>query len=244
MSINATAKAKVYIGSANATISTLDDFEADTYTQIKEIEDLGNWGAEARELSFITLESGYVRRLAGSIDSGKVALVAARDPLDPGQILLNANVGAYLPYAFKVVLNDAPNNSGTPTTFYFRAVILSAQNKFGKADEITMTDFTLGIDGAILEIPAAYVVTMAPAAGALTGATHNVAYDETVTATGGDGVVSYAVTAGALPAGVTLAPASGVFSGTPTTAGNYNITITATFSGGGSVTAAYTLAVG
>jgi hypothetical protein len=132
MSINATAKAKVYVGSPSATISQLADFEADTYTQVKEVEDLGSWGAEAKEITFISLEDSHVRRRTGSIDSGKVALVCGRDAQDEGQNILRENVGGHLPLAFKVELNDAPNDDGLPTTFYFRAVVMSAQNKFGK----------------------------------------------------------------------------------------------------------------
>jgi len=243
MSINATAKAKIYVGSPSATISQLADFEADTYTEIKEVEDLGNWGAEAKEISFISLADSHVRRRAGSIDSGKVALVAARDPLDPGQLILNANVGNHLPFAFKVELNDAPNDAGLSTTFYFRAVIMSAQNKFGKADDLTMTEFNLGIDGAILELPAAYVINMTPAPGALPGATSASPYSETIAATGGDGTVSYSIVAGALPSGITLDSATGVLSGTHTGTGSFTFSVKATFASGGSKTNAYTLAV-
>jgi hypothetical protein len=244
MSINATAKAKIFVGSPSATISELADFEADTYIEIKEVEDLGSWGAEAKEISFISLADSHVRRRAGSIDSGKVALVAARDPLDAGQQILAQNIGSHLPFAFKVELNDAPNDAGLPTTFYFRAVIMSAQNKFGKADDLTMTDFTLGIDGAILELPAAYVIAMTPAPGALTAGVHSSVYaGETIEATGGDGAVSYSIVAGALPSGLTLHSATGVIEGTPSAAGTFNFSIKATFASGGSKTVAYSIVV-
>lgn len=244
MSINATAKAKIYIGHPSATISTVEAFEADTYTQVKEVEDLGSWGAEAKEISFISLADSHVRRRAGSIDSGKVALVAARDPLDPGQQIIAQNVGNHLPFAFKVELNDAPNEAGLPTTFYFRAVIMSAQNKFGKADDLTMTEFNLGIDGAIIELPAAYAITMTPSPGSLTGGTEDVAYSATTfEAEGGDGAVSYSVASGALPTGISLNAATGARSGTPTVAGTYNFTIKATFSLGGSKSQAYSLVI-
>jgi hypothetical protein len=222
----------------------LGDYTADTYTQINEVEDLGTWGGSAKEITFSNLSDQYMRRRAGTIDSGKIALAVGRDPLDAGQTTLRANVGNHLPFNFKVSLNDAPNAAGLPTEFYFRGVVLGAANKFGKADEITMTDFEIGIDGAILEVPAAYVITAAPAAGALPAATHAVAYTETIVATGGDGTVSYAVTLGTLPDGLALNAASGVISGTPTTAGAYSFTIAATFASGGTQANAYTLAAG
>lgn len=53
-------------------------------------------------------------------------------------------------------------------------------------------------------------------------------YSQTISATGGRAPYTWAVTAGALPTGLTLDPDSGVISGVPTTAGDYNFTITAT----------------
>lgn len=54
-------------------------------------------------------------------------------------------------------------------------------------------------------------------------------YSSTITASGGDGVYTYAVTAGALPAGLSLNANTGVISGTPTaTPAEYSFTVTAT----------------
>jgi hypothetical protein len=53
----------------------------------------------------------------------------------------------------------------------------------------------------------------------LPGATVGQPYSATLGATGGSGTDSFAVTAGSLPAGLSLAPATGVISGTPTGSG-------------------------
>lgn len=70
------------------------------------------------------------------------------------------------------------------------------------------------------------------------------AYSATLTLTGCTGPCTFAVTAGALPAGVALSSA-GVFSGTPTAGGSFNFTVTATDAGAGGTTAsqAFTLTV-
>ncbi len=57
--------------------------------------------------------------------------------------------------------------------------------------------------------------------------TVGVPYNATVTATGGDGTYTFAVTSGLLPAGLVLSSA-GAITGTPTTGGNSSFTITAT----------------
>jgi large repetitive protein len=123
-----------------------------------------------------------------------------------------------------ITMNAGGTFSGTPTgagTYNFT---------------ITATDSTTG-PGAPYSGSQAYSITIvAPTITVnpttLTNATIGTAYSGSVTATGGTGGYSYAVTAGALPAGVTLSP-TGSFSGTPTAAGSFNFTVTATDSSTG-----------
>jgi hypothetical protein len=68
-------------------------------------------------------------------------------------------------------------------------------------------------------------ITLNPAT--LPGGTAGTAYSQTLTATPAGGNYSFAVTAGSLPAGLTLT-AAGLLSGTPTAAGTFNFTVTAT----------------
>jgi ubiquitin len=56
-------------------------------------------------------------------------------------------------------------------------------------------------------------------------------YAFTVQTVGGIGVASYSVTAGALPAGIVLDPATGALTGTPRSAGPWAFTVTATAGG-------------
>ncbi|WP_285446063.1 putative Ig domain-containing protein [Xanthomonas sp. fls2-241-TYG-148] len=72
------------------------------------------------------------------------------------------------------------------------------------------------------------VVTVGPAS--LPSATAGSAYSQNLSASGGTAPYSFAVTAGALPAGLTLS-AAGVLSGTPTATGSFNFTASATDSG-------------
>jgi len=64
----------------------------------------------------------------------------------------------------------------------------------------------------------------------------------TVSASGGSAPYSYVVTSGAMPAGLTLSPA-GVVSGSPTAAGSFNVTVTATDKFNFQGTQAYTIVV-
>ncbi|MGQ7348998.1 putative Ig domain-containing protein, partial [Streptococcus suis] len=87
---------------------------------------------------------------------------------------------------------------------------------------VTATDSTTG-SGAPYTGSRSYALTIAAPTIALTqttipAGTAGVAYSETLNATGGTPGYTYAVTAGALPAGVTLST-GGTLSGTPTAAG-------------------------
>jgi hypothetical protein len=69
------------------------------------------------------------------------------------------------------------------------------------------------------------------------------AYSQAIVASGGAGPYTYAVTAGALPAGLVLNPATGVLTGTPTSAGPATFTVTATDANGCAGTVTYTVTV-
>ncbi len=102
-------------------------------------------------------------------------------------------------------------------------------------DGSTTQTYTVTVDR-----PAPSVIDLTPAAGALPAATMGAAYNQTLAASGGASPYSYAVTAGALPAGLTLA-ADGTLSGSPTAAGAASFTVTATDANGAAGSAAYTL---
>ena len=88
-----------------------------------------------------------------------------------------------------------------------------------------------------------YIQPLTLSSATLPAATAETAYSQTVTASGGTPPYTYAVTTGALPAGMSLNPTTGVLSGTPTAAGSFNFTVTATDSSGSHVMATYSLAV-
>jgi hypothetical protein len=68
-------------------------------------------------------------------------------------------------------------------------------------------------------------ITLAPAT--LPNGTKSVAYSQTLTASGGTAPISFSITAGVLPTGLTLT-AAGVIAGTPTAAGSFTFTVRAT----------------
>jgi hypothetical protein len=77
----------------------------------------------------------------------------------------------------------------------------------------------------------------------LPAGTVGVAYSQLVSASGGTGPYTFAVTAGAPPSGLTLDSGSGVLAGTPTSSGTFNFTVTATDANACSGILAYSLGI-
>ena len=107
--------------------------------------------------------------------------------------------------------------SGTPTTTGVSTFTITASdsNNAGLAGNRAYT----------LTVNAATTLIVSPAT--LTNPTANIAYSATLSATGGSGSYTFAITGGALPSGLTLNAFTGILSGTPTTTGTSNFTITA-----------------
>lgn len=87
---------------------------------------------------------------------------------------------------------------------------------------VTLDTNTISPCGAIVVCPA---ITVNPAT--LPNGTAGVPYNQTITATGGEGPYSFTITAGNLPTGLTLNPVSGQISGIPAANGNFSFTVTA-----------------
>lgn len=116
-----------------------------------------------------------------------------------------------------LTLNTSGFISGTPTvagTSSFDIQVTDTINANAQKS------FTIQIDGAINPT---ITTTNLPSG------LETVAYNQTISATGGTTpYTNWIVSIGSLPPGLTLNSTSGVLSGTPTTAGNYNFTIKVT----------------
>jgi hypothetical protein len=106
--------------------------------------------------------------------------------------------------------------------------------------------FTLTSNADWCAVVATFMAVQPPVtitATSLANGTENSAYSATLTATGGTVPYTWSIAAGTLPAGLALAPGTGVISGTPTGAGTSNFTVQVTDANSQTATASLSLTV-
>ena len=135
----------------------------------------------------------------------------------PASVLLVAVCsGGGAPSGYKWTPNVLPSTAASGTVQVNTTQTISVQPfnaTFGNIASVTIT------------VPGP-TVTLNP--GTLPAGKVNIPYTATLTASGGTAPYTFAVSSGPLPTGLALNPQTGVISGTPTTAGPYAFTITAT----------------
>lgn len=152
------AGSRLYIGTT-APAATKSEFEADVYTEIKELSNAGDIGASANVLTFPLVSDDYVKKSKGARNAGDPVIVVGRDPLDPGQILVRAAEADKYYRNFKLVIADARSEHYTDSILYFRALVVGVPRQFGGQEDFVTESYTLGIYPKPIEVPSAFVTS-------------------------------------------------------------------------------------
>lgn len=133
------------------------EYEADSYTSVGDVESIGEFGDARNSVTFAALSDGRMRKARGTADAGDSVVTYAHLTADSGQ---DAIASAYAAtsqstdeFNFRVRLNDQISTS--PTTFYFRARVMSHKVLEITNDGVVRKSATLGINTAVLEVAAA-----------------------------------------------------------------------------------------
>ncbi|WP_047304919.1 autotransporter domain-containing protein [Pseudomonas fluorescens] len=175
---------------------------------------------------------GALAPVAGAVS----ATVAANSSANP--ITLNISGGAATSVAVaSAASHGTATASGTSITYTPTA-------GFSGSDSFTYTATNAGGTSS----PATVTITVSAPTLVLTPAslgagTAGSAYSATLSTTGGSAPYTYSISSGSLPAGLSLNTASGLISGTPSTSGTSNLTITATDANGATGSQAYSITI-
>lgn len=184
-------------GNSNYAIYTLNNLAVTTdLTEIISLQLLSNPPViSTTSLPQATVGAAYSRMIEATGDNGPLVWSRASGNLPDG-FTLNPSTGQL---------------SGTPTLAGTYTFAIQVANAFG---QITSQSFSM-----IVNAPTSIIRNNLPDV----RIGHN--YNQTVTATGGALPLTWGVSAGSLPSGLSLNTATGVIAGKPTTLGNYGFTV-------------------
>lgn len=138
------AGSKLWIGLPPATVS-LAGLQAVSYTNIEEITDLAEFGANYNLVTHNPLGNRITVKRKGSKNNGTIAVQMAYAPADPGQTLLETASESDDSYSYKVELQNG-------TLFYFTGQAMSRTIQVGGVDSITASTCNVEIDSQIWRV--------------------------------------------------------------------------------------------
>lgn len=162
MTISTAAGGKLFIGSSNVVdvpeewtpeekLLLIAEFEADSYVEVGEIEDMGEFGDTSTDVTFVSLSDARTRHLKGSRDAGTQTVVVGDDMTDEGQIAMEAAERTPFNYNFKIQLNDARSLGGTDSVHYYVGMVGSKRRNVGNANNVVRRNFAILINSAIVD---------------------------------------------------------------------------------------------
>jgi len=169
--IQTTSGTKFYISSAAApsATDTVAEYEALTFTEVMEVENLGNIGDVSTEVTGAAIGDSRIRKAKGARNAGTMNVVCFDAvPSDTGQLAVMDAEKTVDNYAFKIEF-PAPA-VGTPEIWYFRGLVMSNELELGTNDNIRRRRFNIGVNSAPTIDPATSVL-MARSEGGSTTAT-------------------------------------------------------------------------
>lgn len=130
------------------------DEAADSYTEIANISQIGQFGDSFNLISYITLGDGRQRKQKGSANAGQLTPECVYDSTDAGQAALIAAgaltpaAGGSTPFNFRIKLADTPPSgpAPAPTTILLKGIVLGTPYDISAADDVVKLRAVIEID--------------------------------------------------------------------------------------------------
>lgn len=121
-------------------------FEALTWVEVKHVGSIGELGTSTNMVSYDELATEVTQKQKGISNAGDPQIDLARDPNDPGQILLRTAGATKFNYAFKMEDADAPTTGSSNTIYYNRGVVSGPTRPGGRNQDFILERYTLGLN--------------------------------------------------------------------------------------------------
>lgn len=119
-----------------------------TYTEIGELESIGDYGDQVSDVSYTALAKSRATHLKGIADGGTVDMTIAFDAGDAGQTALVAaskdRAGYYYLYPIKVEYEDG-------LVDYFAVVVQGIRKQPGSGNDVVRRVVTVAVNSPVLE---------------------------------------------------------------------------------------------
>lgn len=138
MAQHASAKTCISVSASNPATHDEPGFSVLTYTQIGELESIGDITLRRTAISFANLCSGKTSTLKGGEEGVTVDIGVAVDRDDAGQTLMTAAYKSPNLYSFRIEESNGD-------LIYFEAYVMQDSIRFGGINDVVKGAYTLGI---------------------------------------------------------------------------------------------------
>lgn len=139
------AGAKLSIGTAPVTLPmNAAAFAALTFTEVKSIGNLGDYGSPANLVNYNTLDTEVMSKAKGVEDAGELSIEVARIFDDPGQIAMRAAAATKFYWPIKIEYADAPSDDWSNTIMYAAGPVTGPQLLGGGTDDFIRESYSVG----------------------------------------------------------------------------------------------------
>lgn len=146
---------RVYIAPAVAAVpADAAAYAALSWTEIGDVESIGDYGDEAPILTAQTLQDERVFKAKGARDAGTLAITCLDRPDDAGQIAAIAAEATKFNYPIKVVLPNRLTVAGTDQIEYLIGLVTSKRLSVGDNSSFLKRMFNVAINSAITTVAA------------------------------------------------------------------------------------------
>ncbi len=123
------------------------------YTRIGQIENFGNHGLQAQEITFTAVADAVVQKLKGSKNYGTMSMTIGNIPSDVGQILLATASESQNRYTARLYYPLGDGES-TPEAHYLDVLVMSREFQDGAVNDVRKTAVSLALCRKPVEISA------------------------------------------------------------------------------------------